>query len=493
MSDNLNKNRVIIVQNEEKEKKGPRLSWAIYGKGIHHFRWWIIGGTLAFGILGYIGCKFLYNPKKETLTTTITPSLVLNDDKSAYLDGTPYRANDIISKENIEKVLENNPQYKYTYEQLMESNTFNISPTEITSADGATINTFSTYTLTTKPGSFKSEKEARSFIRLLVNYEAERSRNAISSFSFASALVDEDSFLNLSFDNMVESLNTQSADLKKDYEKMIQKFGYNVNVEGKNLSQYYSNLNYYYSTYQFKSLSGQLSTNKYVNVSTKEEARQKIYEYEDLKATYEKRFASIAATLNTDLNLFEKLVGINTGTGEMSDSLAVQITELSTEIKNLQAEQSEMIEELTQIGYNCRKDNNNANDIIIEKSEGTDNYLAKLNEYIASPDDETDWSKGCVRYKTVLMNYYKKLNEDTTNASELLKTICSTPERNNMVVKESNMGTLNGHMPSIVLACVGLVLGFVILSFVFSIVEMNFQPKKKEEKKDSQPTVEAKE
>ncbi len=471
------KNRVIIVQKDEHEsKKGPHLSWSIYGKGINHFKWWLLGGSLAFSILGFVGAKFIYNPAKETLTTTITPALALNEDGTAYLDGSVYRATDLISKDNIEAVLAQNPSYKYTYDKLMEKNTFTISPTDKTElVDGVstTVKSYSTYILTTKPGVFKTTNEARNFIKSLINYEIERSKTSISSFSFSTCLPDSISFNSLSFDRMVEKLNSQYENLVDDYTSMVTKIGTNTIINNKTLSSYYSDYVYNYSNNQFNIISGQLVTNKFVNISNKEEAKQKIYEYEDLKASYEKRFISLASTLNTDTALLDKLIQINSGKDGISEQLAVQITELTDEIKELQLEQSNMISELTQIGYNCTIDDDN--NVTITKSTDTNNYLYKLNEYLSSSSDETDWSKGCVAYKKSLLNFYTNLIDDTEKASSLYRTIYSSSQRNTIEVKESNNGTLSGHISNMLVAVVFLVLGYVILSLSFAITEMNLQ------------------
>ncbi len=471
------KNRVIIVQKDEHEnKKGPHLSWSIYGKGINHFKWWLLGGSLVFGILGFVGAKFIYNPAKETLTTTITPALALNEDGTAYLDGSVYRATDLISKDNIEAVLAQNSSYKYTYDKLMEKNTFTISPTEKTElVDGVstTVKTYSTYILTTKPGVFKTTNEARNFIKSLINYEIERSKTAISSFSFSTCLPDSISFNSLSFDRMVEKLNSQYENLVDDYTSMVTKIGSNTIINNKTLSSYYSDYVDNYSNNQFNIISGQLVTNKFVNISNKEEAKQKIYEYEDLKASYEKRFISLASTLNTDTALLDKLIQINSGKDGISEQIAVQITELTDQIKELQLEQSNMISELTQIGYNCTIDNNN--NVTITKSTDTNNYLYKLNEYISSSSDETDWSKGCIAYKKTLLNFYTYLTNDTKTASSLYRTIYSSSQRNTIEVKESNNGTLSGHISNMLVAVIFLILGYVILSLSFAITEMNLQ------------------
>ena len=473
MSDN--KNRIIVIQKDEENKtKGPHLSWAIYGKGINHFKWWIIGGTAVFAILGFLGSKFFYNSKNDVITTTITPSLALNDSKETYLDGTVYKQNDIISRQNIEAILEDNPSFKYTYDSLMENNVFSISPTEISEiVNGVTTTkmTYETYILSTKPGAFKSEKETREFIKLLVNYEIERSKTAATSFSFATALPSKDSFQVLSFDKMVESLNAQFEYLSKDYAKMVKNYGASYIVDGSTLSSCASEFTYQYSGYQFRTLSGQLSSNKYVNISSKDEARKTILEYKDLKSTYETRFATIASTLNSDLSLFNNLVSLNSGKDSISESLSNQIESLSSEIKALQEEQAQMITELTQIGYVCTKDSNN--NVTITNSTDDNNYLYKLNEYINDPDEETDWSRSCVAFKNILTTFYDNLAKDTDRASSLYRMIAVNSNRNTIDVKESNMGTLSGHIPNPVSAIACAILGFGILSLSFAIAEMN--------------------
>lgn len=489
MSDN--KNRIIVVQKDEENKtKGPHLNWSVYGKGINHFKWWIIGGTAVFAVLGFLGSKFFYNAKKDLITTTITPSLALNESKETYLDGTVYKPNDIISRQNIEAILKDNPSFNYTYDSLMENNVFSISPTEVSEIVGGVTTTktsYDTYILSTKPGAFKNEKEAREFIKLLINYEVDRSKAAASSFSFASSLPSKDSFQVLSFDKMVESLNKQFEYLSVDYTKMIKNYGASYIIDGNTLSSYSSEFTYQYSGYQFRTLSGQLSSNKYVNISSKDEARRTILEYKDLKSTYETRFATIASTLNSDLSLFNSLVSLNSGKDSIGEALSNQIESLSSEIKSLQEEQAEMITELTQIGYVCNKDN--SNNVTITNSTDSNNYLAKLNEYINDPEEETDWSRSCVAFKNILNTFYDNLIKDTDKASSLYRMIAVNSNRNTIDVKESNMGTLSGHIPNPVSAIAFAILGFGILSLSFAIAEMNISYNKALKEKSMEITA----
>lgn len=471
---------------DNNKKKGPHLSWSTYGKGIHHFKWWILGGTLLSSIAGFLFSKFVYNPKKETITTTLTQSLALDDSKSAYPDGSVYKHTDIISKDNIEAVLEANPEFKYTYESLMEKNAFTVTPitTTVTVDEVSTeVASKDAYTMTTKPGVFRNEKEARKFIRLLVNYEISKAEKAVSSFSYATCLPSKENFSLLTFDKMVDSLNNQFSYLEADYSDLISTFGTNLIVDGSSLANHHVDLTYKYTSYQFKILSGQLATNKYVNITDKTDAQQKIFEYEDLKASYEKRFAVIASTLNTDISLFEKIIGISSGKDSIDASYSKQILELSEEIKSLQTEQASMISELTQIGYQCTKDDDN--NVTITKSSDGNSYLQKLNDYINAPEEETEWSKGCATFRNSLTAFYTNLVADTEKASEIFRSIYSTKGRNTIDVKESNMGTLTGHISNLLSAAVCLILGFLLFSLAFALVEMNLDYNRKTVKASS--------
>ena len=462
------------------KKKGPHLSWSTYGKGILHFKWWILGGTLLSSIAGFLFSKLVYNPKKEIITTTLTQSLALDDSKSAYLDGSVYKHTDIISKDNIEAVLKANPEFKYTYDSLMEKNAFTVTPitTTVTVDEVSTeVASKDSYILTTKPGSFRSEKEARQFIKLLINYEISKAEKAVSSFSYATCLPSKENFTLLTFDKMVDSLNSQFSYLEADYSELIKKFGTNLIVNGSSLANHHAELTYKYTSYQFRILSGQLATNKYVNITDKTDAQQKIYEYEDLKASYEKRFAVIASTLNTDISLFEKMISIGSGKNTIDTSYSKQILELSEEIKSLQTEQANMISELTQIGYHCNKDDDN--NVTITRSSDGNNYLQKLNDYITASEEETEWSRGCATFRNSLTAFYTNLVADTEEASEIFRSIYSTKGRNTIDVKESNMGTLTGHISNLLVAAMCLILGFLLFSLAFALVEMNLDYNRK--------------
>ena len=111
--------------------------------------------------------------------------------------------------------------------------------------------------------------------------------------------------------------------------------------------------------------------------------------------------------------------------------------------------------------------------VTITNSTDDNNYLYKLNEYINDPDEETDWSRSCVAFKNILTTFYDNLAKDTDRASSLYRMIAVNSNRNTIDVKESNMGTLSGHIPNPVSAIACAILGFGILSLSFAIAEMN--------------------
>lgn len=77
----------IIIRQEQKKGEEPHLTWGSYIHQVNVFKWWILGVTLVGAIAGYAGAKFVLNPRRENITSTLSYSLPLNNDSSEFIDG----------------------------------------------------------------------------------------------------------------------------------------------------------------------------------------------------------------------------------------------------------------------------------------------------------------------------------------------------------------------------------------------------------------------
>ena len=485
MSEEKKNERVVVIQNST-HKNGSHMTMAGYGRGVKNFKWWILGISLACGILGYLGAAFVINPNRESMTTNIEYSLALNSDENGkpvtYLDGTSYKYSDIISEDNIRGVLaqsdENgNAIWRYNYEDLMNKNAFTIAPKQysVTNEETTTmVDSDTQFIITTTPAAFGGDDNARNFLRALVKYEIERAKSAIGSYSFDYYLPsNQTTFQTLEFSTMVEQLGNQFKYLSSAYGKMMSKFSGSFVVDGKKISDYYRDFTANYTESQFASLSGRLLNDKLVNISSEAEAEAKVNEYANLKASYEKDFKEILPELNTNRSLLASLTAISQPTENISE----QINELTTSIESLQKKKQKMILELENIGYSVTE-----TDTAITVKELTsadegyeDTYLYKLRNHTP------EWITSCVTFKTDLCVLYASLDTDTDSASRIYRTAYQTGNYNTIIVSEANMGTLTGHISNMLVAGVGIVGGYVVSSFIFAEIYINKDAKKKEE------------
>ncbi len=488
MSEEKSNEKVLIIQNSN-HKNGPRLTMADYGRSVKHFKWWIIGISLACGLVGYLGSNFILNPSREKMTTNIEYSLALNSDENGkpvtYLDGTSYKYSDIISEDNIRGVLaqkdENgNAIWHYDYGSLMNKNAFSIAPKQysVTTGEDTTtlVDSDTQFIITTTPAAFGGADNARNFLRALVKYEINRASNAIGSYSFDYYLPStQGTFQTMEFSTMVDQLSNQYKYLSSAYGKMMTKFSGSFVVDGRKISDYYREFTANYTESQFASLSGRLLNDKLVNISSTAEANDKVKEYANLKASYEKDFKEILSSLTTNRALLASLTSI----AQPTENIAEQINNLTASIESLQKKKQKMIFELENIGYSVTEteteitvkelpfEDENHNPI------NTDTYLYKLKNH------DEEWIQSCVKFKTDLCVLFSSLDNDTDSASKIYRTAYQTGNYNTIIVTEANMGTLTGHISNMIVAGIGLVGGYLATSFVFAEIYIN-KPKKDE-------------
>ncbi len=487
MSEEKKNERVVVIQNSN-HKTGPHMTMSGYGHGIKNFKWWILGISLGCGVLGYLGSAFVLNPNRESITTNIEYSLALNSDENGkpvtYLDGTAYKYSDIISEDNIRGVLaqtddNGNAIWHYDYGSLMNKNAFTISPKQYTITSGedkttTTVDSDTQFIITTTPAAFGGADNARNFLRALVKYEINRAKEAIGSYSFDYYLPSTQStFQSLEFSTMVEQLTNQYEYLSSAYGKMMVKFSGSFVVDGKKISDYYRDFMACYTDSQFASLSGRLLSDKLVNISSEEEAEDKVSEYENLKSSYEKDFKEILSQLNTNRSLLASLTSI----AQPTDNIATQIDNLTSSIETLQKRKQKMIFELENIGYAVTETDTSITVTELTSSDPgyEDTYLYKLTHHTP------EWINSCIVFKTDLATLYSSLDYDTDSASKIYRTAYQTGNYNTIIVSEANMGTLTGHISNMIVAGVGVVGGFVVSSFVYAEIYINTE-KKKEEK-----------
>lgn len=466
--------KIIVVQNNAKASDGPHLSGQGYLRGIYRFKYWIIALTLGFGIVGYLVTRFLINPSRETLTTNIESKLALSKDGTAYLDGTAFSYTDIVSKDNIKEVVENNPSFShYNVDHLSNSNAFSIVMTTITSQDNI-ITEPNRYTITTTLSDFSSSDDAKLFLRAMLDNITEKAEKGIEAFQYKNSLpTSQEKLASMEFDEIINGLENQYNYINNSFKEMSSFFGNYSKVNGMTLDQHYSDFKTQYSTYSFSALKGELYSNKYINLSSMDEVQNKIAEYNYIRSSYEVRFQSIHTEISSTNELLSKLTNIKTPTEEIGQ----KISELTDEISSLESEKNDMIITLKNIGFKVSETEDGI--LINDDDSNQSTYLYKLRHA------DEKYIQDCASFKTKLIGLYNSLNETTYSASDLYRKAYQQSKKNKIDILDSGNGIINNHISNALVGAVCALLAFLVSSFLFVEIDINkeYQKKKKETEK----------
>ena len=476
MEEEQKNNHIIVVQNSNSQKKGPHMSMANWGRGVAHFKYWILGCTLAFGILGYVGARFVINPSREKMTTNIELQLALTNDSMTYLDGTAYTYSDIVSKQNIDQVLSlkddaGNLRFpNYSYESLMNDNAVSISPKQVTTTDG-TQDSLTQFTIVSQPNAFRSEEACRNFLRALIQVEIDRADNALDSFSLISYLpATQDSFAKMEFATMLDNLTKQYTYLNSTYQDMVKTFGSSFSVNSKKLNDYYRDFSSNFSSTMFSELSGRLLKNKLVNISKAEDAKEKKEQYENLKSDYVNRFPILSSQLSNDKEQLSQLTSIR----NPSEEITSLILKFSEEITSLEAQKQSMISELRDIGYTVTEKEDGSL-VVDDTNISEDSYLYKLDNLTE------EWLNQCKDFSNELKETYTSIDQSTKETGSLYRSAYKLGNKNTVIVMESNYGTISGHISHWGVAFSGALIGFILFSFIFAEIDLNRNYRKEQE------------
>lgn len=458
-------NRIIVVENPT-AAKANHLTWKGYGKGIKHFKYWILGISLGCAILGYLGGKFILNPERETLTTNIEADLALNEERTAYLDGKSFFYSNIISRDNIAGTIQGNEAFSgYDADKLLKDASFSITPKNVNNVESKT-----SFTITCKPNAFRSTSECKEFLKELLNYEVKKAEIATSSFAYSSKLPSTiDSLSSMEFDDVISSLQNQYDYLTSCYQDMENTFNSYFVVNDKTLNGHYLDFQTKFESLKWSQLKGGFYINKYVNVSSISECNTKIGIFKNLKATYEVELKTIQNNIAKDKTLLESLCNIQQPDGTIS----TKIISLSNEISNLETTKQRMLLKLSDIGYDVHE---TADSFIFNETYETDEdtYIYKLSHA------DQNYIDSCISFKSSLKGVYLALNEATNKATGLYQACNKNSDNNNIYVLDSDMGTISGHISNVLIAGALLVVGFLLSSFIFAEIDINRNTKKEE-------------
>lgn len=215
----------------------------------------VTGATLLVGTLGLT----LMGKSKETYVSSFKytiPSIQNNK----FLDGSNFDFQDVLSRSNIEEVINSNQQYAtIKVNKLINSKINEIKYVrEYSETTKEEINSY--YSLTLPKNVFVSKSQAESFINDLLYYPMRESINSLNNLNYKINLDNYSSALR--YEDQITYLNNQYNFLLAHYESLINTYG-NVTYENKDLSTYNNEVKQLDSISKIIDLSNELKQNGY--------------------------------------------------------------------------------------------------------------------------------------------------------------------------------------------------------------------------------------
>ena len=478
-----NQQTKIIVRQDSNKSEGPHLSWGEYRDQVNSYKWWIIAVTLLGGIAGFAGTKFVLNPKREAVTSSLSFSLPLNDAKDAFLDGTPFDGRNLISKENIKAVIESNDSFKgLNTDKIYLS--LSRAPVEFKDGNGNISYSKTEFVLTTSASDFSSSKQAQAFIGALIDHEVNQVfLPKIENLTLANPFTqneakDLSNIESVSFIESVSSFKTLDNVLANNYTALLSTFPNSSSVVNNgdllSLSNTYSNV-----SKKRKTRIGALNTRYYVNFTDgkEEEARE---ELERLGNEYKEQLASIETSLKAKQDILNSLVQIK----KTDFGISQQIVSLSNEISTLNSKKDSLVKSLKSFGYTVTVSSESV--LVSEDLDSSTGYYPALKFYkenkdssdTAKKEEALTWKMESETYLVSLKDRYKERMNQYQIANQATQVLYKN-SNNQIYVKEANYGIVSGHISNFLVAGVGLVLGFFASSLLLAEIGRNVEYKKK--------------
>lgn len=449
------------------------------GKAINKFKWWIIGATVIGGVAGYLVFSKGINPGRERMVSSfefninakpkLTEGVTLKNEELAiqtlYLsDSSIFSYTDVVSKDRLNAVKANNPDEfgKINTEKMAENGGISISRSSYTDqATGRIVYEYpARYTLSASKSYFSSEKQAKSFINALLNYQLEVAKTANDNYEIADYLSSNN---NSSFGLFVDNLNLQYNAIDKCFSSLIKEFDYSSigNEKGESLNKLY---NSFVSSYAYGASNlilqyeGDLYHNHLVDYHNAT--------VDGLKAQAEAYKENLRNNL-IDLQSYEaslaKLIEAKINNIESNSLIEKQIIETNEQIMKIKEVNAKYIKEIINLGYT------------VPSSVTLDNISSIVydshNEGVIQSLDAGDaaWKKQCDDFKTALDEASNKLQADRKSASDVYG-YTNNKYRNQVNYFTSGVAKMEGHVSSVIGLAVGLVGMFLLSTLVFTII-----------------------
>lgn len=460
-----------VVQEEEK-----RLTLNKWVQGIVHYKWWVIGATLGLGVAGALGTQFGLNSITEKLTAGYTYNLATitdEDNVERFVDGTLFNYASIVSKANMESIKANNEQFKkIDINKIVKNSAIsvvrNVDYKTDSSNNVVPESRTVTYTITAKAKFFPSKEIGKEFIEALIYSPKQSSSNAIARYNVTSYI--NESLATLSYSKRVEALKLQQETIASTYEDLEEKFGGYVigNEKGQTIAQISSDFNSVASTVSV--LTNSFYANGYVDYVSGQEAAR----ISEIKAEAEanvKKLESKQNELDVAKDLLKTMQSATVISTLQSESeYAKELIKLKNQIVALSNEIDGMVKDLHWAGY---YQNN--------EGEWEFNDYDDRNACFQLTTLDPTWVANNAQYGEDLNAAATSLENERAEATESFKYMYNH-YNNGVSVLNSGYVEVKSSISWVIGFAVGLILGFLVTSFITGEIEVNYQKKEKESK-----------
>lgn len=208
-------------------------------------------------ILFMVLILFVYNPSKTVYTATVEFSFS-GSENGKYPSGKAFIYKNIVSKENLEKVIASDEKYaSFDAEDLYKKDKINIS---LLASD--TTAEKNTYTIVVKNVGRKDESLVADFVEALMNQAYAEVIADISDIDYVSTVEKYQDYQ--VYETAIAFLQRQKTFLEDSYTSLISDYSSTYTVNGKNLQQYKDEIDIYFSTVSLDLLLVEAETNHYI-------------------------------------------------------------------------------------------------------------------------------------------------------------------------------------------------------------------------------------
>ncbi len=467
----MEENKQLAPENLE-EKKLTLNKWV---KGIVHYKWWVIGATLGLGIVGALGTQIGLNRMTEKFTANYSYNLATITDEEGverFVDGTLFNYASIVSKENMEAVKAENEDFSsINVDNLVKNNAISVSRTIDYKTDSSgnvlASSKIVTYNITARAKFFPSKNVGKDFIQALIYSPKESSSTAIARFNVTNHI--SSLFPSLSYNKKVNAIRLQDKAISSIYETLEDKFGGYVIVSelGDTLAQVSSD---FASNTKAELLASSLYANGYVDyVSGSEEER--IAQIKEEAEASIKTLESKQNELNVAKELLQTMQSATMISTLQSESeYSKELIKLKNQIASLSSEIDGMIKDLHWAGYYL-----NSDDEYVFDSADTKNACYQLSTL------DSDWVTNNTDFNISLAAVASALEAERQEATAVFRYLYNH-YNNGVSVLNSGYVQVKGNISWVIGLAFGLIVGFLVTSFVTGEVEVNYVKKEKESK-----------